>query len=181
MCSGSEKVERYVCMYFLKPVHELSGSPDSPLSDYRIQGTSARVQERLTPANELNTPNSRKLFGYSRTSQMFQGIKLPNRFCTSQPYWIICCASFRNIILNNHATYNIFEVSKLIFWALFKYFNIVLQFTAWRLVCRTNYKCTKCILHMFIHSPKCFGTPQVPTPRSLPSCYSNAFKWSVVW
>jgi hypothetical protein len=32
---------------------------------------------------------------------------------------------------------------------------------------------------MFIHSSKCFGTPHVPTPRSLPSCYSNAFKWSV--
>jgi hypothetical protein len=102
-------------MYFLKPVHELSGSPDSPLSDYRIQGISARVQAHLTPPNELNTPNSRKLFGYSRTSQMFQEIQLPSRFRTSQPHWIICCASFRNIILNNNPTYTSFEVLKLIF------------------------------------------------------------------
>jgi hypothetical protein len=65
-------------------VHELSGSPYSPLCDYRIQGISARVQTRLTPANELNTPNSKKLFGYSRTSEMFQEFQLPNRFRTSQ-------------------------------------------------------------------------------------------------
>jgi len=70
-----------LCMHvFLKLVHELSGSPDRPLSDYRIQGISARVQAHLTPANELNTPYSRNLFSYSWTSQMLQEIQVPNRF-----------------------------------------------------------------------------------------------------
>lgn len=103
----------------LKPVHELFGSPDSPLSDYRIQGIGARIQAHLTPANELNTPNSRKLFGYLRTSQILGDIQLPNRFRTRQPHWIIHCASFCNIILNNNPLYTSFEVSKLKLCALF--------------------------------------------------------------
>jgi len=43
--------------------------------------------------------------------------------------------------------------------------------------CRTNFTCTKCILHTFINSPSCFGTPHVPSSGSLRSCYHTLSRY----
>ena len=44
------------------------------------------------------------------------------------------------------------------------------------LVNRTNFKVTKCILHMLASYPTYFDTPHVISSGSLSGCYHNAFE-----